>query len=341
MPRTVPALVAALALALAFALPRPAPAAPDADAGFDALLSEYRYPYPVLYRAFDEQRQALRMAYMLIEPAAGKPRHTVLLLHGKNFSGAYWKTTIEALTQRGHRVIVPDQIGFGKSSKPTDFQYTFHALAEHTRDLLDDLGADKVVVVGHSMGGMLATRFALAYPERTEKLVLVNPIGLEDWQQVVPYMPVDGWFAQNLKTTPETVKSYMQAAYFDGKWRPDYDPLLAIQAGWAAGPHARHIAYVSALHYDMIFTQPVVHDFPRLKAPTLLIIGTRDKTALGRDRAPEGVRKTLGDYGKLGKTAAAAIPGARLVELPGVGHVPQFEALDRYVEALAGFVDGK
>ena len=63
----------------------------------------------------------------------------IVLLHGKNFNGAYWETTIKALTKEGFRVIVPDQIGFGKSSKPDNFQYTFQQFAENTKKLLDRL----------------------------------------------------------------------------------------------------------------------------------------------------------------------------------------------------------
>ncbi len=69
------------------------------------------------------------MAYMDVT-AKNPNSKTVVLLHGKNFNGAYWKTTIEALTKEGYRVIVPDQIGFGKSSKPVGYQFTFQQLAQ-------------------------------------------------------------------------------------------------------------------------------------------------------------------------------------------------------------------
>src|SRR6202012_1277662 len=97
------------------------------------------------------------------------------------------------LVNEGLRVIAPDQIGFGKSSKPHGYQFTFQALADNTRELLDHCHVDRVHIVGHSMGGMLATRFALMFPERVERLVLVNPIGLEDWKAVGPYHSVVSW----------------------------------------------------------------------------------------------------------------------------------------------------
>ena len=79
----------------------------------DAMLTDYAYPHEVKVRKFSDQGQALEMAYMDVPPAKDANGKAVLLLHGKNFSGSYWETTISALTDQGFRVIVPDQIGFG------------------------------------------------------------------------------------------------------------------------------------------------------------------------------------------------------------------------------------
>ncbi|WP_101674919.1 alpha/beta fold hydrolase [Alloalcanivorax mobilis] len=326
-------LLATLAVALAMPLSGSAD-----EPAFDARLEGYQYPYTVHTLKLNSQRQDLEMAFMDVKPAQPNGR-AVLLLHGKNFSGAYWGDTIAALSDEGYRVVVPDQIGFGKSSKPAHFQYSFQTLADHTRVLLDTLGVRKVNVVGHSMGGMLATRFALMFPERSESLSLVNPIGLEDWKRVVPWQPVEAWYQAELKKTPQQVKRYMTASYFDGQWKSAYQPLLTLQQGWIRGPDYSRVAWNSALAYDMIFNQPVVHEFQDIKVPTLLIIGTRDRTALGKNRAPQAAREQLGRYDQLGQRAAELIPNARLVELPGVGHVPQYEAFKPYMRALGGYLD--
>jgi pimeloyl-ACP methyl ester carboxylesterase len=315
------------------------PAAPAAAApAFDARLSGYDYPFEVSRYAFQGQRQRLVMAYMDVRPAEPNGR-TVVLLHGKNFSGAYWGRTIGALTDAGYRVIAPDQIGFGKSSKPADFQYSFHALARHTRQLLGSLGVERAAVVGHSMGGMLATRFALMYPDFTRRLALVNPIGLEDWKaKGVPYTPVGERFRAEMDKTPAGVKAYMRESYFAGEWRPAFEPLVTIQAGWIRGPDWQRLAWVSALTYDMIFTQPVVHEFPELAVPVQLIIGERDRTALGKGKVSAALAAELGDYPELGRRARDRIPDARLVALEGVGHVPHFEAWERFIEPLKAFL---
>ncbi len=167
----------------------------------DLELANYEYPYKVSTLTLKSQNQDLKMVYMDVKPEHYNGKN-IVLLHGKNFNGAYWKTTIKALTKEGFRVIVPDQIGFGKSSKPDHFQYTFQQLAQNTKMLLDTLNITKTAVLGHSMGGMLATRFALMYPSTTEKLILENPIGLEDWKLKVPYKPVEWWYENELKSRP-------------------------------------------------------------------------------------------------------------------------------------------
>ncbi len=306
---------------------------------FDPELTNYQYPYPVGFYEFDTQGQRLRMAYM--DAAAARPNgRTVVLLHGKNFSGAYWAATIKALNGAGYRVVAPDQVGFGKSSKPGSYQFTFQALAANTRALLDSLGVGRFALVGHSMGGMLAARMALMYPERVERLALVNPIGLEDWKLVAPYRTVEENFAQELRATPESIKEYQRVNYFGGAWRPEYDALTEMLAGWTRHPEYRRVAWDAALTSDMIFTQPVVHEFERIKTPTLLIIGQRDRTAVGKDRVPKEVAATMGDYPSLGRAAARRIPGARLVEIPEAGHIPQVESFPKYVRALLDFLAG-
>lgn len=303
----------------------------------DVDLGDVRYPYPVSFLNLNVQGEPLRMAYMDVRPRNYNGKN-VLLLHGKNFNGAYWETTIGALAEKGYRVVVPDQIGFGKSSKPEHFQYSFHQLAANTKRLLDTLGVDGTAVLGHSMGGMLATRFALMYPEVTEKLVLENPIGLEDYKRLVPYRPVEWWYENELKQTHESIREYQRRNYYDGKWKPEYDRWVNLLAGWTLNDRYPLVAWNSALTYDMIVTQPVLYEFPDIAVPTLLIIGTRDRTALGKPLVPEDVRAAMGRYDRLGRATREKIPGARLAELDDVGHLPHIEAFDRFIAPLQEFL---
>jgi pimeloyl-ACP methyl ester carboxylesterase len=73
------------------------------------------------------------------------------------------------------------------------------------------------------MGGMLATRFALMYPEMAEKLILENPIGLEDWKTVIPYQSVEQWYAGEIKQNYDKMKAYQKEFYYGGQWKSEYD----------------------------------------------------------------------------------------------------------------------
>lgn len=304
----------------------------------DINLSNYEYPYKVDFFDFEAQNQKLRMAYMDVKPE--KPNgKSIVLFHGKNFNGAYWKTTIAALTAQGYRVIVPDQIGFGKSSKPKQFQYSFQQLALNTKAVLDKIGVKQTAILGHSMGGMLAARFALMYPETTEKLILENPIGLEDYKLKAPYKPVEWWYENELKKSAQGIKKYQLTNYYDNQWKPEYDEWVNLLAGWTLNKDYAVIAWNAALTYDMIFTQPVVYEFKNVKCPTLLIIGTRDRTALGKPLVSEKVRASMGRYEKLGKTTQNSMPNAKLVEIENVGHLPHIEAFKQFITPLKRFLE--
>ena len=238
------------------------------------------------------------MAFMDVKPVSPNGQ-VVMLLHGKNFNGAYWGQTAKRLAENGFRVIIPDQIGFGKSSKPAHIQYSFQLLCQNTKAILDTLGIQKVCLLGHSMGGMVATRFTLMYPERVSKFILENPIGLEDWKVKVPYSSVDKWYQAELKQDYNSFRKYEQGNYYHGTWKSEYEEWLKAEAGWTQSKDYPLIAWNSALTYDMIYTQPVCYEFGNIIVPTLLIIGQLDRTALGKNSVPEEVRNTLGNYPKL------------------------------------------
>lgn len=303
----------------------------------DAMLSNYQYPFEVHFKDLKSQNQTLKMAYMDVKPKKSNGK-TIMLLHGKNFNGAYWEKTAKDLSDKGFRVIIPDQIGFGKSSKPQSYQFSFAQLASNTKAILDELKIDKIIVLGHSMGGMVATRFTLMYPETVEKLILENPIGLEDYKALAKYQTIDEAYQSELKNTAETYKNYQLKFYYDNKWKSEYQPWLDLIAGWTLHKDYPQVAWNAALTSDIIFNQPVVYEFKNIKTPTLLIIGTRDRTAIGKDRAPKEIQPTMGQYQELGKKTQQQIAGSKLVELENVGHLPHIEVYDKFWNALYDFI---
>lgn len=310
-------------------------AAAETTPKFGPELQGFDIPYPIQKFDFTSQGQPLSMGYIDVQPKGNANGRTAVLMHGKNFCGVTWQDSIDALSRAGYRVIAPDQIGFCTSSKPEHYQYSFQQLAQNTQGLLTKLHIEKVTLVGHSTGGMLATRFALMYPQHVQQLVLVNPIGLEDWKaKGVPWRSVDDWYQRELKTSAASIKKYEMSTYYVGRWKPEYDRWVTMLAGLNNGSGHRIVAWNSALLYDMIFTQPVYYEFKDLTMPTTLMIGTSDTTAIGSDIAPPEVKAKIGHYNELGKQVAALIPHSRLIEFPGMGHAPQMEQPEKFNQAL-------
>ncbi len=303
-------------------------------------LEGFDYPWPVQVFDFTSQKQAMQMAYLDVAPSGTPNGRVAVLLHGKNFCAATWEDTITALSAAGWRVIAPDQLGFCKSTKPAEYQYSLAGLAANTHALLASLGVGNIDLVGHSMGGMLAIRHALMYPQEVNRLALIGPLGLEDWRVVgVPYVSVEQWYENDRKTTFESIKRYQLDVYYAGHWQPRFERWARMQAGMYLGPGREIVAWNQALTYDMLYNQPVLHELPRLAMPVTLFIGGHDKTAIGKGFAPPDVRPTLGNYVELGRRAAKAIPHAALVEYPDLGHSPQVQAPARFNADLIKALD--
>jgi pimeloyl-ACP methyl ester carboxylesterase len=298
-------------------------------------LEGFDYPFPLQRYAFRSQAADVAMAYLDVAAQGVANGRVAVLLHGRNFCAATWEQTITVLSKAGYRVIAPDQIGFCKSSKPPGYQFSIQQLASNTRALLSSLGVGRATVIGHSFGGMMGIRYALMFPDAVEQLVLVNPIGLEDWQaEGVPFIDLDKGVEIEKATTFDSIKQYQQRFYYAGQWKPEYDRWVEMSAGMYRGPGAERVALTQARIAEMAFIQPVVHELERVRAPTLLMIGQLDRTALGANRAPPDVAKRLGNYPELGRAAAARIPNARLIAFGDLGHAPQISAPDRFHEAL-------
>jgi pimeloyl-ACP methyl ester carboxylesterase len=328
----------ALALAAVMSVAAPPSVRAEEAPAYGPELEGFPYPWPVQNFKFVSQGLPLHMAYMDVKPQTSNGR-VVVLLHGKNFVAATWRGTIAVLSAAGYRVIAPDQIGFGKSTKPAHYQYTFQQLAGNTHALLASLGIGRVTVVGHSTGGMLGVRYALMYPDGVDRLALVDPIGLEDWKaKGVPWQSIDALYQQELQTTAARIREYERTTYYAGTWKPEYEQWVQMLAGLYRGPGRELVAWNAALTTDMISSQPVLYEFGDLRVPVLLVIGDKDTTAIGKAAAPPAVRATLGNYPKLGKEAASRIPHVRLVEFPELGHSPQIQAPEVFHPVLLGWL---
>ncbi|KAI2608947.1 alpha/beta-hydrolase [Hypoxylon fragiforme] len=303
--------------------------------------SNFTYPFPLKVYTFGSQLQKLEMAFMDIAPTVEANGKVAICLHGKNFCGPTWEETARQLAGVGYRVILPDQVGFCKSSKPKSYQYTLQQFSYNTKNLLRALDIEKVTLIGHSLGGMTSIRFSLMFPDIVERLALVNPIGLEDWKALgVPYESIDDLYVSEAASNYSTIRAYEQPTYYVGHWDAAYDVWVNMLANIYQGGEGSTFAFNQALVTDMALSAPVVYEFAMLRPPTLLLIGERDTTALGKQWSPPDVQAKLGHYDVLGKQAAAAIPDSDLIEFPDLGHAPQIQEPGRFHEALLGWLAG-
>ena len=300
-------------------------------------LDGFDYPFEVNTFEFDSQKQTLKMRYMDIGNKDAEK--VVVLLHGKNFAGFYWEDVANDLVSKKYRVLIPDQIGFGKSSKPDAYQYSLGQFALNTKLLLESLKIDNITLVGHSMGGMIATTFAVNYVSTVDKLILINSIGLEDYSKYTEFKDVNFFYKNELGKTVDKARAYQQKIYYAGKWSKEYETLLVPLKGMLAGDDWKVVAWNNALTYGPIFSENIVDRFPQIQSKTYLINGTRDTTGPGRGWLKEGVTRKLGDYTKLGKHTQSLIKDSVLIELEGLGHMPFYEDYPAFIKAFNQAID--
>ena len=291
---------------------------------------ECPYPYPSSYLSLRLYGQDVRMAYMNVAPQGQPNGHTVVLLHGNNFDGFYFGVVIDALRKEGFRVIVPDQIGYGRSSKPI-IPYYLADMARDTRAILESLNIDRAMIVGHSMGGMLAARFATQYPDSTERLVLFNPIGLTDARFNNPVGDPDEAYKRTLASTYPTIRASLMryVAHKPSAWNSQFESYARIRYAWTLSADWPRLARVQTLINNVIYLDPVVYDWPHIQAPTLVYGGAEDMLAGTPAAFQEGMKRI-----------AAVIPNgkARLQLLPGLGHVPFIEDPEHSLPPLVAFL---
>jgi pimeloyl-ACP methyl ester carboxylesterase len=309
----------------------------------------YRYPHPVNFldvvhdaraewidrRAADWERRA-RLAYMDVSPEQGQPRGVVLLLHGKNFFGAYWEGAIAALRGTGFRVIVPDLVGWGKSTKPSTM--TAASLVAHLHSLLDFLKVDSVTLVGHSTGGLVAMHMARALPQRVHALILENPMGLEDYRNGLtrPVRQQD-WADDERAMSADETRHYM-AHYFVRKDPGLIEPFVAVRTAVARGPEFERWVQSSAAAYDMLVHEPAVDFVAGLPTRTLFICGLSDRTYVGAKYTAPEQRKAKGNIAEIAKGFAGRMANARFVGVPDCGHVPHLETPAAFTSATLEFL---
>jgi pimeloyl-ACP methyl ester carboxylesterase len=311
-----------LALASPVLAQEPPSTAPGDWTAMSINLEDVPYPHPVEFLSFTLDGHDVRMAYMDVAPSGPVNGRTAVLLHGMNFFAEAWTSTIEVLSRAGFRVVAVDQVGFGRSSKPV-LPYSFSLHAANTRRLITALGLTRVDLISHSMGGMVASRFASSYPELVDHLVMINQIGLTDVRTTRPWRDTTEVYQAQLARDYAEILRGMRAYYV--VWKPEYLKYVRIHYGWTRSGEWPRLAMVRALQQQAIYADPVVADWPRIRARTLVIGGERDGA----------------NYPEQARNVARQVPGGRVHLIADVGHNPHFEAPDRLFPVVLAFLRGE
>lgn len=249
-----------------------------------------------------------------VEAGSGE---AVILLHGLGGNATNWAFNIPALAQK-YRVIVPDQIGFGRSDKPF-INYRIATYVDFLDALYKELKIERATLVGNSMGGWIAAAYTLAHPEKVEKIVLVDAAG---------FAPPADFDAKTLSfLNPSTREGMKQLAtlVFSNKqlFTTDaaIDLMLTQRMTAGDGYTIQSMIESIARREDMLDNR-----LGGIKKPTLLIWGRDDGLV------------PLADSGERFKREIA---GAQLLVIDGAGHAPQVEKATEFNAALLKFLTTK
>ena len=237
---------------------------------------------------------------------------TVILLHGLGGSTQVWQFNIAALAEKYH-VVVPDQIGFGKSDKPL-VNYRIRTYVDFLDQFCKQLKIERATLVGNSMGGWIAAMFTASFPNRVDKLVLVDAAGYappKDFDTRV-------FFGLN-PTTREGMKILVAKVFYNKAFQTDTAIDLAIAGRLAAGDGYT----INSITESIIRGEDFLDDIVKtIKRPTLIIWGRQD----GLVSLAEGER-----FNK-------DIVGSKLIVIEQCAHVPNFEKPGEFNAAVLKFL---
>ena len=252
----------------------------------------------------------------------GRGARPLLLVHGFTGFRHDFASQLDALAE-GRRVLAPDLRGHGESGRSDDpADYTLARLSEDLLGFLDTLAIERCDLLGHSMGGMLALRAALARPERVASLLLMDTApGPLDWVD-----PAQLALATRVarEAGMAALATILRARAKDDPARGEPDRRVEAEWGeerfWAwrvARVAATDPAAYAALGRALVEQEDLSPRLASIAAPTTVLVGELDH-----------------EFRRPAEALAHAIPGARHVVLPGAGHQPQHEAPDAWREAV-------
>jgi pimeloyl-ACP methyl ester carboxylesterase len=280
---------------------------------------DFDYGFPVKFTSADPM-----IAYV----DQGSGQQTIILVHGLASNAGFWRYNIADLA-REYRVIAVDLPGYGRSAKG-DYPYGMQFYADQILGLMDELGIEKAVFAGHSMGGQIGIVFALSHAHRLDALVLAAPAGIEpfsrgsgDWLRRV--ITMDGVVA----TQEDAIRRNLSGNFY--RFRSTWEWMVEERVRMAKAAGMREFAYAVDRSVDAMLDEPTTEYLGDIRVPTLLMYGKYDglipNPYLNPGRAADVFR-----------AGQAAIAGSKLVEIDRAGHMLQIEQPQAVNSAIITFL---
>lgn len=249
---------------------------------------------------------------------------TIVLCHGIFSALQTWDGWISQL-KSNYRVIALDMPGYGLTGGPKNIDdFTEQNMVNTFAKFVDQLGLKHFDLVGNSMGGYVAATYAATYPDRVNRLILLDPFG---YPQPTPWLlslatfpPIE--FLGHYIVPPVIITANLRWTYGDPRRITDKNAYRYVRMSQRAGARAVYIKTLNIVKKQAHTEKPL--PFYRIKAPTLLMWGGKDPWV-----PPKIAQKWLND-----------VPDSKLIVYPGVGHIPMEEIPDTTVTDAEAFLDG-
>ncbi|MCB8926517.1 MAG: alpha/beta hydrolase [Ardenticatenaceae bacterium] len=221
-----------------------------------------------------------------------------VLLHGFPEHWVSWRKQVPALAQAGYRVVVPDQRGYNRSSKPWGIRpYRLDALTQDIANLITKLGRETAVIIAHDWGGGVGWQFAADYPQMTDKLIIMNAPHpqamwrefrkgweqrLKSWYMLFFQLPLLPELVFTLNPYQTAQQSFQQMTTQPGAFNDDEVEMMAVAM-------SQPRAMTSMINWYRALRYPAANQEAHISAPTLLIWGEQDfalSRALTEDLEP-------------------------------------------------------
>ncbi|MCR9252857.1 MAG: alpha/beta hydrolase [bacterium] len=294
--------------------------AQESNKQLNEMIAEYQYPTNYL-----DINDSTRVAYL----DEGSGDQTLIFIHGLATYLPAWYKSIDGL-KKSYRCISIDLPGYGRSSKG-DYPSTMTYYSGIVNSLIDQLELKNVVLVGHSMGGQIATTTALRYPDKFKKLILLAPAGFETFNDQQKTWLKSVFTVQSIiNSTEEQIRANWALNFYEMPEEVEFmiQDRLNMKDADDFDLYAQSV--VRGVHG--MLDEPIFERLSELKQKTLVVYGANDRLIPNRFLNAQLTTEKVASLG------TDQIPDVVLKLIPDCGHFISFDKPDEINEIMADFL---